>query len=178
MCNLIGKNTSPYIVITHDCMFGREGYIDNDNNISVIGAVEGNNNLQLCKTLFFSNEAGNCVIRDSIGKIAADLNIPLGTIVIFIDEAQFFSEKRVREIRELADITDVYAFALRSDYNGKFFLGSTALSQLADYIKIMRLSCVNCGKRNAIIDKKVDNKTDLNSNYTPMCYKCFYSYKF
>ena len=168
---------SPYIVITHECMRNREGFIIEDGVISSSNIDTNKDKYE--RAVFFgnydSNDTNRVSIVDYVESVATNRAININRISVFVDEGQFFSEERIKEIKLLSSKTKVYVFALRSDYNAKMFSGSHTLSQLADKIKIMRRMCSQCGVGIAVFDKKVDKASDLNSNYKQVCFCCFYS---
>lgn len=67
---------------------------------------------------------------------------------ILIDEAQFLTEKQVRELSDITVILDipVICFGLRTDFKGNLFPGSEALFRYANSLEELTTVCV-CGKK-------------------------------
>jgi len=68
--------------------------------------------------------------------------------IIFVDEAQFITEKQAYELRDLAYYHDlkIYCYSLRVDFLGKSFSGSKALFEIANKRYELGGSCAICGK--------------------------------
>ena len=56
---------------------------------------------------------------------------------VFVDEAQFLTEKQVWELSDVVEILNipVMCFGLRTDFQGKLFEGSYSLLAIADELK-------------------------------------------
>lgn len=67
---------------------------------------------------------------------------------VFVDEAQFLTEKQVWELSDVVEILDipVMCFGLRTDFQGKLFEGSSSLLAIADELKEIKTIC-HCGKK-------------------------------
>ena len=67
---------------------------------------------------------------------------------VFVDEAQFLTEKQVWELSDVVEILNipVMCFGLRTDFQGKLFEGSSSLLAIADELKEIKTIC-HCGKR-------------------------------
>ena len=67
---------------------------------------------------------------------------------ILIDEAQFLTEKQVKELSDITVILDipVICFGLRTDFRGELFPGSEALFRYANSLEELTTVCV-CGKK-------------------------------
>ena len=67
---------------------------------------------------------------------------------ILIDEAQFLTEKQVKELSDITVILDipVICFGLRTDFKGNLFLGSEALFRYANSLEELTTVCI-CGKK-------------------------------
>ena len=67
---------------------------------------------------------------------------------IFVDEAQFLTEKQVHSLGKVADELNipVMCFGLRTDFQGKLFEGSSSLLAIADELKEIKTIC-HCGKK-------------------------------
>ena len=67
---------------------------------------------------------------------------------ILIDEAQFLTEKQVKELSDITVILDipVICFGLRTDFKGNLFPGSEALFRYANSLEELTTVCV-CGKK-------------------------------
>lgn len=71
---------------------------------------------------------------------------------VFVDEAQFLSEKQVWQLARIADRLSipVMAYGLRTDFQGKLFPGSYALLALADELREVRTIC-HCGRKATMV---------------------------
>lgn len=67
---------------------------------------------------------------------------------ILVDEAQFLTEKQVKELSDVAVILDipVICFGLKTDFRGELFEGSAALFKHANIYEELTTVCV-CGKK-------------------------------
>ena len=67
---------------------------------------------------------------------------------VFVDEAQFLTEKQVWELSDVVEILNipVMCFGLRTDFQGKLFAGSSTLLAIADELKEIKTIC-HCGKK-------------------------------
>lgn len=102
---------------------------------------------------------------------------------VFIDEAQFLTEKQVEEIADLAMDQEFYCFGLKTDFMGNFFPGSAALMRLAEDISEVPGGLCWCGAKatmNTRIDGQgnvirtgsqilIDNQQEI--RYIGLCYK-------
>ena len=102
---------------------------------------------------------------------------------VFIDEAQFLTEKQVEEIADLALHQEFYCFGLKTDFLGNFFPGSAALMRLAEDISEVPGGLCWCGCKatmNTRIDAKgnvlrsgeqvlIDNQQEI--RYIGLCYR-------
>ena len=102
---------------------------------------------------------------------------------VFIDEAQFLTEKQVEEIADLALEQEIYTFGLKTDFMGNFFPGSAALMRLAEDITEVPGGLCWCGCKatmNTRIDAQgnvirtgdqilIDNQQEI--RYIGLCYR-------
>jgi thymidine kinase len=121
-------------------------------------------------TAQFDNRAGQARIASRIGiaeeadtfapdedlyaKIAARLT--LGPVAcIFIDEAQFLSQRQVWQLAQTVDELNVpvMCYGLRVDFRGELFPGSGALLAWADEMREVRTICF-CGKKATMVVRK------------------------
>ena len=67
---------------------------------------------------------------------------------ILIDEAQFLTEKQVKELSDITVILDipVICFGLRTDFKGNLFPGSEAVFRYANSLEELTTVCI-CGKK-------------------------------
>ena len=67
---------------------------------------------------------------------------------VFVDEAQFLTNKQVWELSDVVEIlkVPVMCFGLRTDFQGKLFEGSSSLLAIADELKEIKTIC-HCGKK-------------------------------
>ena len=103
---------------------------------------------------------------------------------VFIDEAQFLTQKQVRELIEVVDELDipVLAYGLRTDFLGSTFEGSHYLLAWADKLFELKTVC-HCGRKaNFVVrlDEHGNAVTDGdqvqiggNDRYESMCRKHF-----
>ena len=116
-----------------------------------------------------------------------EINVPIGTDCVLVDEAQFLSDVNVDALRLLSNTVPVICYGLRTDYKSHLFPGSKRLFELADTIEEIKTVCVNCTKK-AIINSKFytqNNKkiiiregNDLpdlgkEDKYMPLCWFCW-----
>lgn len=109
--------------------------------------------------------------------------------VIFIDEAQFLTEKQVNELYYITKYYDipVLAYGLRCDFQMNGFVGSTRLLQIADEIEELKSVC-KCGEKatqnirliNNIPTFEgtqiiIDNSKEI--KYNSICGKCYLKLK-
>ncbi|MED9959083.1 MAG: thymidine kinase [Christensenellales bacterium] len=74
---------------------------------------------------------------------------------IFVDEAQFLTEAQVVELADMADALEIYCYGLKTDFQGNFFPGSSALLRFADTFAELEQSLCWCGKK-ATMNTRVD----------------------
>jgi thymidine kinase len=104
---------------------------------------------------------------------------------ILVDEAQFLSQRHVRELCEAADALSipVLCYGLRTDFQGKLFPGSAALLALADSLIELKAVC-ECGRK-ATMNLRVDSdghavtsgaQTEIGGNdrYIALCRRHFF----
>lgn len=105
---------------------------------------------------------------------------------ILVDEAQFLSQRHVRELCEVADQLDipVLCYGLRTDFQGRLFPGSAALLALADSLIELKAVC-ECGRK-ATMNLRVDSEghavasgaqTEIGGNdrYIALCRRHFFT---
>jgi thymidine kinase len=150
-------------------------------------------------TAAFDNRAGSSTIGSRIALSAPahtyDETIDLFEAVgnelkkrkldcILVDEAQFLSQRHVRQLCEIADrlTIPVLCYGLRTDFQGKLFPGSAALLALADSLIELKAVC-DCGRK-ATMNLRVDQdghavaagaQTEIGGNdrYVALCRKHF-----
>ncbi len=117
----------------------------------------------------FDDRAGRGRISSRIGlhsdAIAFDANDDLQAMVegmgadgdgpiacVFVDEAQFLSERQVWQLARIADRMGipVMTYGLRTDFQGKLFPGSNALLAIADELREVRTIC-HCGRKATMV---------------------------
>ncbi len=71
---------------------------------------------------------------------------------VFIDEAQFLSQRQVWQLARAVDDlrVPIMCYGLRVDFQGKLFEGSAALLALADEMREVRTIC-HCGKKATMV---------------------------
>ena len=77
---------------------------------------------------------------------------------VFIDEAQFLTEKQVWQLARAVDdlSVPVMCYGLRVDFQGKLFPGSAALLAIADEMREIRTICY-CGKKATMVIRQDEN---------------------
>lgn len=100
---------------------------------------------------------------------------------IFVDEAQFLTEKQVWQLAKVVDNLNipVLCFGLRVDFQGNLFPGSQCLLAIADELKEVKTIC-HCGKKATMVIRQSNGKTVAygdqvqiggNESYTSLCRK-------
>ena len=101
---------------------------------------------------------------------------------VFVDEAQFLTEKQVWELSDVVEILNipVMCFGLRTDFQGKLFEGSSTLLAIADELKEIKTIC-HCGKKANMVVRVDSNGNVLkegaqieiggNEKYISLCRK-------
>ncbi|MCL1803876.1 MAG: thymidine kinase [Eubacteriaceae bacterium] len=103
---------------------------------------------------------------------------------ILIDEGQFLTAKQVKELTQIVDYMDipVIVYGLKNDFKNDLFEGSEALLIYADKIEEIKTVCWFCDKKATMVLRLVDGKPAYtgeqvliggNSNYLPVCRKCY-----
>ena len=104
---------------------------------------------------------------------------------IFVDEAQFLTEKQVEELSYIVDDCNinVMCYGLRTDFKTHLFPGSKRLFEIADSFEEIKSSCYCNSKTifNARIDGNKNIVTDGeqieiggDNRYTSVCRKCYF----
>ena len=104
--------------------------------------------------------------------------------VIIADEAQFFTEYQIEELKNIADKYEipVICYGLRTDFQTKLFPGSKRLFELADEIHEIASVC-HCGNK-AMVNARFDENGEIvlegeqvvlggNDTYQPICWQCY-----
>ena len=103
--------------------------------------------------------------------------------VIIADEAQFFTEKQIDQLRAIVNEHNlpVICFGLRTDFQTKLFPGSRRLMEVADTIQEIKTIC-DCGAK-ATVNARINDgfivtegaQVVLGGNdcYIAMCHKCY-----
>lgn len=111
-----------------------------------------------------------------------------GDVHLFIDEAQFLTEKQVLALREgsLKYNYNIVCYGLKTDFKGKLFEGSKALIELSDSIIEIDSSCKLCAEK-SIFNMRVIDKVPIfhgkqlvsggDNKYTSVCAKCYFEAK-
>ena len=115
-----------------------------------------------------------------------DLQRRDGTIyeVIIADEAQFFTEAQIWQLREIASQygVTVICYGLRTDFRCRLFPGSKALFQLADDVEEIASVC-QCGAK-TVVNARIDQTGKVivhgpqveiggNDKYVGLCWTCW-----
>ena len=113
-------------------------------------------------------------------------NIKDDTRCVFVDEAQFLTEKQVDELFLISKKVDipVICYGLRNNFMMKSFEGSKRLLEIAEKLEELPTLC-KCGHIARFVGRKVDNEyvntgeevvidgTSSNIEYVPLCGKCY-----
>ncbi len=103
--------------------------------------------------------------------------------VIIADEAQFFTEKQIDQLRSIVDQQNipVICFGLRTDFQTRLFPGSRRLMEVADCIEEIKTMC-DCGAK-ATVNARISDgyivtegaQVVLGGNdcYIAMCHRCY-----
>lgn len=104
--------------------------------------------------------------------------------VIISDEAQFFTEDQIDQLRTLVDDENipVLCFGLRTDFQTHFFPGAKRLMELSDSLTEIKTVC-ECGRK-ATVNARLDGEGNVvteggqillggNDCYQAMCHKCW-----
>ena len=101
---------------------------------------------------------------------------------VFIDEAQFLSQRQVWQLAQVVDDlkVPVMCYGLRVDFQGRLFPGSAALLAWADEMREVRTIC-HCGKKATMVVRRGPDGTALtqgaqvqiggNETYISLCRK-------
>jgi thymidine kinase len=113
-------------------------------------------------------------VRDGLGKIASRIGLKADAIAfsltdslleifrkhhaedplacVFVDEAQFLTQRQVFELGEIADVEGipVLAYGLRTDFQGQLFEGSQYLLAWADVLSEIKTVC-HCGRKATMV---------------------------
>lgn len=86
-----------------------------------------------------------------------DEHVKSSLSAIFVDEAQFLSERQVWQLAQVGDELNlpVLCYGLRTDFQGKPFEGSAALLAIADNLREARTICF-CGRK-ATMTARIDH---------------------
>ncbi len=103
--------------------------------------------------------------------------------VIIADEAQFFTEAQIDQLRTIVDEHNVpvICFGLRTDFQTKLFPGSRRLMEVADTIQEIKTIC-DCGAK-ATVNARISDGCIVtegaqvvlggNDCYIAMCHRCY-----
>lgn len=112
-------------------------------------------------------------------------SLEVGVRCLFVDEGQFLTKVQVRQLSQLAALSDVRVavYGIRTDFRGNGFPGSEALGVMADEIYTLETLC-GCGGKatfNVRLDANGNHLKDGEQiqigdhEYAQVCNKCFYS---
>lgn len=101
-----------------------------------------------------------------------------GTDIILVDESNFFTEKQMDELADIADIHGklVIAFGLKNDFAGSLFDSTRRLFELADRIDELPSMCTVCGSKATHHYRKIESDEQFvvgDDIYMSVCRKCF-----
>ena len=158
-----------YKVFLYKPAMDTRGSFKDSNNKGVIASRAG---LEASCTLVYEDE--------TFSKYLDEINDP--KTIIMLDEAQFLTEKQVKELYQISLKYTVVCFGLKTDFRQCFFEGSKVLFELADDIRELKTVCA-CGKKAAINARISEDGQILldgeqieiggNERYKSMCKHCF-----
>lgn len=103
--------------------------------------------------------------------------------IIIADEAQFFTEIQIDELRNFVNQgIMVMCYGLRTDYTGHLFEGSKRLLEIADTIREIPSMCAKCGRKAIMNAKYLGKKIIYKGNpidiggedkYITLCHQCW-----
>ena len=158
-----------YKVFLYKPAMDTRGSFKDGENKGVIASRAG---LEASCTLVYEDE--------TFSKYLDKINDP--KTIIMLDEAQFLTEKQVKELYQISLKYTVVCFGLKTDFRQCFFEGSKALFELADDIRELKTVCA-CGKK-ATINARINENGEIlldgeqieiggNERYKSMCKHCF-----
>lgn len=121
---------------------------------------------------------------DNLFSITCQAHEASALACVLIDEAQFLTEKQVRELSRVADEIGipVLCYGLRTDFQGNLFPGSAALLGWADNLIELKTIC-HCGRKATMNLRTDENGNPIkegeqveiggNERYIAMCRKHF-----
>lgn len=136
---LIAQNMNIYNLVVDYLKRNNQEYINNMELIDRISKITKDSKL---------NELLYNTINDYMIEKNYDNKFDKILSAILIDEAQFLTEKQVKELSDITIILDipVICFGLRTDFLGNLFPGSEALFRYANSLEELTTVCV-CGKK-------------------------------
>jgi len=117
---------------------------------------------------------------------ALDFGLLDGVQCVLADEAQFFSEAAIDQLRVVTHQLNipVICYGLRTDFRCRLFEGARRLMEVADSIEEVKTTCAFCNRK-AIYNLKLINgvanmdgpSIDLGAEekYLPTCQPCFHA---
>lgn len=103
--------------------------------------------------------------------------------IIIADEAQFFTESQIDELREFVDNgIMVMCYGLKTDYTGHLFEGSKRLMEVCDTLREIPSMCAKCRRKATINARYIGNRIIYKGNpidiggedkYITLCYQCW-----
>ena len=136
---LVTPNMNIYDLVVEYLKKNNKEYTDNSFLIERIKKIESDPK---------KIDAMYTVINDYLVNQGYDNRFDKILSAILIDEAQFLTEKQVKELSDITVILDipVICFGLRTDFKGNLFPGSEALFRYANSLEELTTVCV-CGKK-------------------------------
>ena len=157
-----------YIELGHEVLLFTSG-LDNRYGTGKITSRIG-----IEKEASIINPGDYTVLHDAVLQIENNPKIK----AVFVDECQFLDENQIDILSDIVDNHDVtvFCYGIRTDFEGKLFIGSQRLFEVADCIEELRNIC-SCGRK-AIMNARMVQSTEKvliggNDIYKSMCRKCF-----
>lgn len=136
---LLSPNINIYDLVVDYLKNNSKKYVDNNELLNLIKQFESDPN----KINKIYNTFSDYLIEKNY-----DNKFDKILSAILIDEAQFLTEKQVKELSDITVILDipVICFGLRTDFLGNLFPGSEALFRYANSLEELTTVCI-CGKK-------------------------------
>lgn len=148
------------------------------------------------------NRFGDDVVASRVGFEEKAVNMPLTKqeilsiitsklekdmlFAVLVDESQFLSDVQIATLCTVVDDLNipVICWGLKNDFQNNLFSGSKKLIELADSITALKTICTCCNRK-ATMNLRLFNGEAVytgeqfllgDSEYIPVCRKCYYNY--
>lgn len=136
---LIDQNMNIYDLVISYLKKNNKEYMNNQELLEKIKKISNND---ILNELIYSTITSYMTEKNYNNKFDKIL------AAVLIDEAQFLTEKQVKELSDITVILDipVICYGLRTDFLGNLFTGSEALFRYANSLEELTTVCI-CGKK-------------------------------